>query len=97
MSFWHWNDSIVLLGASIDDILVMSVSVVYDVLRRLRSQMFLTLDSMRKQTSLNLGSGLTIQRSTPIHVHALYRYMYMYMCIETYIDLGMPFRDLENI
>jgi hypothetical protein len=32
MSLWHWNDSIILVGASIDDILTVSASVVCDVL-----------------------------------------------------------------
>lgn len=46
MSLWHWKDIIVLLGASIGDILINGVSVVCDaLLSLLRSQMFLTFNA----------------------------------------------------
>ena len=71
MSLWHWNDNIVLLGASIDDILVMSVYVVCDVLHvsRLRSQMFLTLDAQTDVIELRVRVD-----GTKIN------YMHVYIC-----------------
>jgi len=72
MSLWHWKDSIVLLGASIDDILINGVYVVCDVLLSwLRSQMFLIFDAQTDVIELRVRvDDIKIASNTvDIHMH----------------------------
>lgn len=72
MSLWHWKDSIVLLEASIDDILINGVYVVCDVLLSwLRSQMFLIFDAQTDVIELRVRvDDIKIASNTvDIHMH----------------------------